>query len=243
MADPVRHARFRYVDAGDLANDRLDLNGLDIRNGANEKIGEIDGFLVDADTERPYYIVVDSGGWFSGGNYLLPINHGRLESDPDRNSNVLRVNLDKDAMRQFPKFDRDEFGRLPETEVRGIEARILRACFGEQALPADAGVNYDRWEYYRQPDWWDTRWTRGDRARRVAGDYAVTPESGESRFERERIIAAEEAPVGDRAQPGDVLGIETGGEETHLGDTARDEDRRVEISDREVRKAEKNERG
>jgi hypothetical protein len=32
----------------------------------------------------------------------------------------------------------------------------------------------------------------------------------------------------DRAQPGDVLGIETGGETTGLGDTARDEDERRE---------------
>jgi hypothetical protein len=32
----------------------------------------------------------------------------------------------------------------------------------------------------------------------------------------------------DRAQPGDVLGIERGGEVTSLGDTARDEDERLE---------------
>jgi hypothetical protein len=31
---------------------------------------------------------------------------------------------------------------------------------------------------------------------------------------------------GGRAQPGDVLGIETGGETTEIGDTAEDEDKR-----------------
>ena len=32
----------------------------------------------------------------------------------------------------------------------------------------------------------------------------------------------------DRAQPGDVLGIEREGERTHLGETAEDEDKRRE---------------
>lgn len=32
--------------------------------------------------------------------------------------------------------------------------------------------------------------------------------------------------AGDRAQPGDVIGVETGGEQTHIGDTAKDEDDR-----------------
>lgn len=32
----------------------------------------------------------------------------------------------------------------------------------------------------------------------------------------------------DRAQPGDVLGIERDGERTHLGETAEDEDKRRE---------------
>jgi len=35
-------------------------------------------------------------------------------------------------------------------------------------------------------------------------------------------------PDEERAQPGDVLGIERGGETTSLGDTSEDEDRRRE---------------
>lgn len=36
----------------------------------------------------------------------------------------------------------------------------------------------------------------------------------------------------DRAQPGDVLGIERDGEQTHLGETAEDEDRRREEAEK-----------
>ena len=39
-----------------------------------------------------------------------------------------------------------------------------------------------------------------------------------------------------RAQPGDVLGIETDGETTSLGDTREDEDERREDAEKDVRK-------
>jgi hypothetical protein len=38
-------------------------------------------------------------------------------------------------------------------------------------------------------------------------------------------------PDSERAQPGDVLGIERGGETTRLGDTAEDEDRQRKESE------------
>jgi hypothetical protein len=41
-------------------------------------------------------------------------------------------------------------------------------------------------------------------------------------------------PLDDRAQPGDVLGIETGGETTQLGDTAEDEDERLQDAEEDV---------
>ena len=37
---------------------------------------------------------------------------------------------------------------------------------------------------------------------------------------------------GGRAQPGDVLGLETGGETTEIGDTAEDEDERRRAAER-----------
>lgn len=42
-------------------------------------------------------------------------------------------------------------------------------------------------------------------------------------------------PTNDRAQPGDVLGIERDGETTHLGETREDEDKRREKAEEEVR--------
>jgi hypothetical protein len=53
----------------------------------------------------------------------------------------------------------------------------------------------------------------------------------------ERAEAHDTSPHFDgRAQPGDVLGIETGGEETHIGETKNDEDVRREKAEEADRK-------
>ncbi len=41
-------------------------------------------------------------------------------------------------------------------------------------------------------------------------------------------------PTDDRAQPGDVLGVERDGETTHLGETREDEDERREDAEKAV---------
>ncbi len=46
-------------------------------------------------------------------------------------------------------------------------------------------------------------------------------------------------PDNERAQPGDVLGIGRDGETTQLGDTAEDEDERLEEIEEEVSDAKK----
>jgi hypothetical protein len=43
-------------------------------------------------------------------------------------------------------------------------------------------------------------------------------------------------PEKERAQPGDVVGIERGGETTQLGDTAEDEDARRHKAEKDARK-------
>jgi peptide subunit release factor RF-3 len=43
-------------------------------------------------------------------------------------------------------------------------------------------------------------------------------------------------PASERAQPGDVLGIEHDGETTELGDTAEDEDERLEDAEDDLRR-------
>jgi hypothetical protein len=56
-----------------------------------------------------------------------------------------------------------------------------------------------------------------------------TPTRVSKEAERDAVVAREADPspyFDGRAQPGDVIGLETGGEQTHIGETAEDENKR-----------------
>ena len=263
MEERYGTSRLRYVAAADLSGDHADFDGLDVRNTAGEQLGDVDGFVVDRDSNRPYYVVVDSGGWFSSRHYLVPIGHARF--DPDNDS--LRIDFDRETIERFPEARIDRFDQMTEEEARRFNEQTLTAC-----CPTEAGAragdrwDYDAWSHYRQPDWWTTSAGRGEVSpppltnRPLAEDYDPTvrdarhemlPDDRTVTDAREHVVArGTERPIGtveptlndlpltpasDRAQPGDVLGIESGGETTTLGDTAHDEDKRREAAEEAVR--------
>ena len=67
-----------------------------------------------------------------------------------------------------------------------------------------------------------------------ASDSARSVEIDRDRAPRRRDDIAAPA-VGERAQPGDILGIASAGETTSLGDTASDEDKRRERAEKDMR--------
>jgi hypothetical protein len=75
--------------------------------------------------------------------------------------------------------------------------------------------------------------TRDDRLRHLDAQDVKAPTDPALRVDRDLDDDDDVADGGDlsphlggRAQPGDVLGLETGGETTELGDTAEDENER-----------------
>jgi len=259
----------RYVDAVDVTAPGLMLDGMKVRNDAMETLGHVDGFIVDNTSTRPYYLVVDSGGWFKSKDFLVPIGHARLDADRD----ALVVNLTKARIDRFPGFDRNGFERLTEDDIRRMNDTICEACSQTPVLytPSDPlSAAWGRPEF-TQPDWWATvspplgttlgspdpnfvptedfpatkvaRATGELQARQMSErESAAARESRATREaakERELVTAheAEPSPHHDgRAQPGDVLGLETGGERTYVGDTSEDENKRRIDAEREAAK-------
>ena len=232
----------RYLDADDLDEPSVDFDGMSVESPKGEHLGDVDGFIVDSESGRPYYVVVDSGGWFKSRHFLLPIGHVTF----DAGNEALKVDLDRDRVERFPGFNRDDFDRLTPDDVRRLNEDTLRACVvtgGAFSYPEAEGY-WVAWERsdFDYPDWWrrerdipaaprgGVMAERAERASRPA-DYGAPPaRSGEA-----AIAHADPSPHFDgRAQPGDVIGVETDGEQTHLGDTADDENRRREAAEREA---------
>jgi hypothetical protein len=254
----------RYVDANRITAPDLAVAGMKVRNDAMETLGKVHGFIVDSTSMRPYYVVVDSGGWFKSKEFLVPIGHARIDSDRD----ALVVDVAKSRIERFPGFDRGEFERLDESGIRRMNDAICEAC-SDTVYPGGDPLSaaWGRPDY-RQPDWWSTVTMRGaadataGNANVATPDYPATkvsPALGGLQAEREaeraptraaahgitaererEMVTAREAdpsPHFDgRAQPGDVVGFETGGERTHIGETREDENKRRIDAEREYDK-------
>src|SRR5437764_1459186 len=141
----------RYVAADDLDDATLDFDSLDVEGASGEKLGDVDGFVIDVNSGRPYYVVVDAGGWFRSKQYLLPVGHTRL----DRQREVLVADLTRDRIEKFPGFDKDEFERLSEDELDRFGATTAAACC-EGDAPVSTEQSWHERRHYGQPDWWQT---------------------------------------------------------------------------------------
>jgi hypothetical protein len=246
----------RYIDADDVGDEGIDFDGMKVRNAAMETLGDVDGFIVDADSARPYYVVVDSGGWFKSKHFLVPIGAVRLDDDRD----ALVTDLSKDRVKRFPGFDKDEFAKFTEDDLRRMNDEICTVSSVNAVTYSTSepiGAAWDR-PQFAKPTWWTANPTQpsrmGDRAYESIVEYppskaAPDPSSAASspKFEREQVRAREnrdkDEHVGDvsphfegRAQPGDVIGLETGGESTHIGDTADDENKRRRDAEKAAKK-------
>jgi hypothetical protein len=224
----------RYVDASTLDNDVVDFDGLNVESPTGEHLGDIEGFIVDSSSSRPYYVVVDAGGWFKSRHFLLPVGHTRFDADEE----VLVTQLSRERIERFPGFDKDTFEKLSEDDWKRFNNETCQACAitGVSVVYAADEPHSAAWKRadYSYPDWWQASPTlpnrMGESALTAGAEYSPEASDRPKRGRAKEAAApreAEPSPHFDgRAQPGDVLGVETGGERTYVGDTTEDENKR-----------------
>jgi hypothetical protein len=257
----------RYVDADDLEDNTIAFDGLEVDNSAGEKLGKLEGFIIDVQTGRPYHVVVGSGGWFKHKHFLLPIGHVALTPGNDK----VIANVTKERVEGYPGFDKDEFEKISDDELRGMTDTMNTTCCADEVV--SPGVSAWDTSHYAYPTWWQADFYRPDRADRSAmnvgggagiGTTSMPPSSGmgagniggssigttgmppaatisSASTARHEVRANENSGdtsphLDGRAQPGDVLGVETGGERTYIGDTSEDEDKRRRDAEEAARK-------
>jgi ferritin-like metal-binding protein YciE len=151
--DLVEHSttyrsRLRYIAASDVS--AFPYAASRISNADGDELGHIDGFIVDGDTGRPLYHVVDSGGWFFGRRYVLPV--AQLESAATPGS--LRTPLTREQLRRYPEFNPSAFLAMDDDDAARYERRLINAV-----LPyRHASARYERPRYeqlpiYQPPPW------------------------------------------------------------------------------------------
>ena len=146
----------RYVDAANLDDSAMSLDGMKVESESAENLGTVDGFIVDVATGRPYHVVVDAGGWFKSRLFLLPIGHVGLSEARTRH---LVADISKAHIDRYPGFDLHEFEKLSDDELQRMNTAMASSCCPEEQVE-----RYEQWTHYRAPSWWDADFYRPDRA-------------------------------------------------------------------------------
>ena len=121
MRTPAATGGLRYLEATHNQKSGRRWERLSIRNEADEDLGTFDGVVIDSLTQRPRYIVVDSGGLLLHHRYLLPFGAARFDAD----ARALRVQFPRDLASRYPAFDRDAFQSMTEAERRVYEQQLF----------------------------------------------------------------------------------------------------------------------
>lgn len=187
-------SRLRYLDADDVDDSVVDYDGLDVVGPDGERIGDVDGFIVDAQAGRVHYVVIDSGGWFRSRRFLIPVGHATVSSQ----QSSLRVDVTRAALFKYPEFDENRFREFSDDDLRVFEQRMSEACCpgGEDERLAPYGAQ----PHYTQPEWWAATSYPHERLRPV--DTGVYHEH-RRRFATAGGAASSEAPatVHDSGRP------------------------------------------
>jgi hypothetical protein len=162
----------RYVDAGDLDDKAFDFDDAEVVDPDGEKLGKVDGFIIDVNTGRPYHVVVEAGHWFKHKHFLTPIGHIGL----DANAKRLTADVPKERVQRFPGFDRSEFEKLSDQEMEQMAQSMAAACCVDAVVTTSS---WDTWKDYEYPSWWDASFYRPERIS-DRDDMGITASSAKS---------------------------------------------------------------
>jgi hypothetical protein len=150
MDHPYRS--LKYVGVRDLGRSKQVFDNFAVEDPMGEKLGKLEGFIVDTGRGLPYYSVVDTGGWFRSKHVLIPIGHAMLDSE----SHKLIADVPKERIRRFPGFDLNLFPTLSNAELNQMGRDIAMVCCADDVAGSATDVTeIEVWTHYRTPAWWD----------------------------------------------------------------------------------------
>ena len=121
----------KYLPADDLEDQTVDFDGMKIESPSGEDLGKVEGFVVDSDSGRPYYAVVDAGGWFKSKHFLLPVGHVHLTADDD----MLTADLTRERVERFPDARLDALETVERVfdaaDASALWARLVERVWSE----------------------------------------------------------------------------------------------------------------
>jgi len=161
-------SRLRFVGVKDLPEGRE--REVHLHNETGEHLGTLDGFVVDSESGRPIYYVIDSRGWFAGRRYVVPVG----QIDADQGATALSTALTRAELARYPEFSPSAFTAMDDTDALRYERRLHRV-FAPEIKPYDGRPVYEDLPAFRTPTWLMTGVWMSD-----SSGFAVTPPRADS---------------------------------------------------------------
>ena len=199
-----------------LANQDIDseynLEGYDCYDAQGEKLGDIDGVIVDGDSLQPRYVVVDTGGWFSSKQFVVPA--GDIREIDDEARHVHFTTLTKQTLQsgQYPRYDESWWDSNDQAQFDQYERGVARAYQPERS--ESERVDYTDALYQRPREGAQRLQLLEERLRAVTqAEQAGAVRLGKRLVERqetltvpvrEERVVIERTPVSGEATPGEI---------------------------------------
>lgn len=113
MSQLIRLRDIQATNPTLLGADYFDPTGKTAYGIGGDKIGRVDGALVEADTGRVRYFIVDAGGWFTSKEVLVPAGLARIAGDE-----VFFDTLTKEQVEAMELYDTDYNYSYQEQQVK-----------------------------------------------------------------------------------------------------------------------------
>jgi sporulation protein YlmC with PRC-barrel domain len=115
-SDNMKHRRLQELGESDfeIVDGQPDIRGWDVKNERDQKIGEVEELILDAQNRRVRYMVVDlddNDFDIDDKEVLIPIGMAELHKDDD---DVIIQSLTPEQLRALPEYDEDHL--TPDVE-------------------------------------------------------------------------------------------------------------------------------
>jgi len=92
---------------GNVVKAKEEVIGVTVKNPADENLGEICEIMLDKESGRTAYAVLDSGSFLGMGGKLFALPWNSISYDPNKECFIL--NVDKEKLKNAPGFDKDHW--------------------------------------------------------------------------------------------------------------------------------------
>jgi sporulation protein YlmC with PRC-barrel domain len=123
-----------------------ELTGLNVRNEANEDLGQIEDLVIDLDTGKVRYAAVSMGGFLGIGDKLFAVPFQAIKFRTHRDDGALVdttervavVNINKETLENAQGFDNDKWPNMADRRWQDLNDRPYRT--GARTQPDDRTI-------------------------------------------------------------------------------------------------------